>query len=357
LKYVLAFGLLGYVVYANWAPANGRGLGDVWQAHVIERQPVDGNALLLAFLLYASGLLVTLYRWHILMRAQNLPITGRTTLRIGLLGFFFNTFLPGSVGGDLVKAAAVAREQSRRAVAVATVIMDRAIGLWSMVAFVALLGGAYWLAGLLDDSAASRAKGIVMAAIIIVGISLAVWVLMSLVIRKGGDSVGHRLRRVPRIGNLAAEFWHVARMYRSRQGSIALAIGLSWLSDLVFAVAYYCCGLTLWDGLPNNPLPTLAQHLLIVPVSSVIAAIPLFPGGAGINEAGFGGLYALFGSTASNGILTALVGRFLSWVIGFLGYLASQGMQSNPKEAASTAKAPIAAKPIEEMPATIDVLS
>ena len=41
----------------------------------------------------------------------------------------------------------VAREQSRRTVAVATVIMDRVIALWGLFWFVALLGGAFWLTG------------------------------------------------------------------------------------------------------------------------------------------------------------------------------------------------------------------
>src|SRR5437879_643636 len=122
LKYLLAFGLLGYVLYANWEPASGRGLGDVWQKHVVGGEPINGGVLLIALALYATSLLITLYRWHLLMRAQGLPTPWWTTLRIGLVGYFFNTFLPGSVGGDIVKAAAVARVQSRRAAAVATVL-------------------------------------------------------------------------------------------------------------------------------------------------------------------------------------------------------------------------------------------
>jgi hypothetical protein len=154
LKYLLAFGLLGYVVYANWAPPSGSGLKDVWQAHVVDRQPIDGGSFSAALVLYGISLLATLYRWHVLVRAQDLPITLLGTVRIGLLGFFFNTFLPGSVGGDLVKAAAVAREQSRRTAAVATVIMDRVIGLWSLIFFVAFMGGTCWLFGLLDGTTA-----------------------------------------------------------------------------------------------------------------------------------------------------------------------------------------------------------
>ena len=85
---------------------------------------------------------------------QDLPFTLGNAFRLGLLGFFFSTFLPGSVGGDLVKAAGIAREQSRRTVAVATVIMDRIMGLWGLCWLVALLGGGFWMAADLEGTKA-----------------------------------------------------------------------------------------------------------------------------------------------------------------------------------------------------------
>ena len=60
---------------------------------------------------------------------------------------------------------------------------------------------------------------------------------------------------------------------------------------------------------------------LIVPIGMVIGATPLFPGGAGIGEAGFGGLYALVGATAAAGVLASLVQRVITWVLGLIGYI------------------------------------
>ena len=59
-------------------------------------------------------------------------------MRLGMIGIFWNTFLPGAVGGDIIKATFLAREQSRRTVAVATVIMDRALALWALASWVLL---------------------------------------------------------------------------------------------------------------------------------------------------------------------------------------------------------------------------
>src|SRR2546423_15093132 len=106
-KYVLAFGLLAYVIHSNWAPASGRGLKDVWQKHVVEGQPIHYLFLFGAFSIFLVSALITMVRWYVLVRAQDLPFTLPRALRIGLIGFFFNAFLPGSVGGDIVKAVAL----------------------------------------------------------------------------------------------------------------------------------------------------------------------------------------------------------------------------------------------------------
>ena len=112
-------------------------------------------------MLYSVATLITLLRWYILVRAQDLPVTLNDAMRLGLIGCFYNAFLPGSVGGDIIKAAYLARGQTRRTVAVATVIMDRVIALWGLIWFVAVLGSCFWLAGALDDAAGPRCKIIV----------------------------------------------------------------------------------------------------------------------------------------------------------------------------------------------------
>ena len=83
-----------------------------------------------------------------LVRAVGLPFSRYDAVRLGLVGFYFNTFLPGAIGGDVVKAVEIARENSCRALAVATVLIDRIIGLWSLIWFVAIVGSAFWI---LDD--------------------------------------------------------------------------------------------------------------------------------------------------------------------------------------------------------------
>ena len=316
-KYVLALGVLSYVVYANWAPESGGGLADVWNNHVVEGQPIHGSYLILALVLHAFSMTTTLLRWYLLVRAQDLPFTILRAMRIGTLGFLCNAFLPGSTGGDFIKAAALAREQSRRTVAVATVIMDRALSLWGLILLLAVVGGVCWFQGLLEGDALGPSRVVITASAIIIGVSVALWLIMGLCSQQGAERWAGKLDGVPKIGASLSQLWQALWLYRNRSATVAWAIVLTTISNVCDILAFYGYVLTLCYGLV---LPSLADHFLLVPVGLVISGVPLFPGGAGIGEAGFGGLYALFGSAAANGVLGSLLFRVSGWIIGILGY-------------------------------------
>lgn len=298
-----------------------RGLAYIWQRHVYDGEPVHIRYLLLAFLLVVASTLLTFVRWYILVRAVELPFRLIDAFRLGFIGLFFNTFMPGSVGGDVIKAAALAREQDRRAVAVATVLMDRALALWALIWFVALLGAVFWLGGLLVGQGAEQCRTIVHIAWIIVGVSTAVWTALGWLPDWRAKRFAGRLERLPKVGVAVAELWRAGWMYRCRPRAVFNVLVLSWIGHVGFVLFFYCAVLTLWQPDSAARIPTLAQHFLIVPIGLVIQAAPFFPGGAGIGELGFGLLYQWLGCSEANGVLGSLMQRILTWTLGLLGYL------------------------------------
>src|SRR5947209_9626541 len=86
-----------------------------------------------------------------------------------------------------------------------------------------------------------------------------------------------------------------------------------------FVLAFYCGAHVLWSP-ELGPVPTLAQHFLLVPIGLTMQALVPTPGGAGGGEWGFGALYVLFRASEANGVLASLVVRVLSWVFGVAGY-------------------------------------
>lgn len=351
-KYLLAIGLLVWVVRANWSPAAppravaalaassvglasgqpllaaaaavpGRtealGLGYVWQHHLVQGEPVNAAYLGLAFVLFCMAVFLTFVRWYMLVRALDLEIGFGDAIRYGLIGLFFNTFLPGAVGGDIIKAAALASGQKRRAAAVATVLMDRAIALWALVWFVTLLGGACWALGLLDGPAHATASFIISVAATIAAITAAVWLLIGLLPDHRAERFAGRLTGIPGVGSTLAEFWRAAWMYRQRQGTVALSMLITWAGQIGFATSFYLGLLALWSPVMGG-VPSFAQHLLLVPMGVVMQALIPTPGGAGGGEWGFGALYLLFRAAEANGVLASLVQRLFTWLLGLLGY-------------------------------------
>jgi len=293
-------------------------LKDVWEAHVIRGQPIHGDFLLLAATIGLVAVLLTIIRWYFLVRAQGLPFTLSNALRLGLVGFYFSIFLPGSVGGDIIKAAFIARGQSRRTVAVATVILDRAIALWGLVWFVALLGAVFWLTGSLDGEVGDRLRTIVGVAIGLIGLSLLLCLLLAVLPARRARRFAMRLSHIPKVGHAAAEFWRAIWMYRRRPKSVLLALLLALVGHVGFVLTFYFSARTLFEP---DQLPACREHFLIVPVGMVIQAMPLFPGGAGIGEAGYGWLYQLLDYPARSGVLASLVQRVIFWTLGLAGYL------------------------------------
>ena len=52
-----------------------------------------------------------------------------------------------------------------------------------------------------------------------------------------------------------------------------------------------------------------------------IQALPVSPGGVGVGEAAFAGLYKLSGRPPSRGVISRLSLRVVEWIIGLIGYL------------------------------------
>ena len=155
------------------------------------------TTFLLAAVILAAGVILTLVRWYLLVRAVHLPITLWQALRLGMIGVYFNTFLPGAVGGDIIRAAALAKGQKRRTLAVATVLMDRAIALWGLLWFVALLGIVFWKLEMLQGTGEARAKFIVEFAVGTVAVTGLVWMALGFIPQRRAEHFAQRLEGVP----------------------------------------------------------------------------------------------------------------------------------------------------------------
>lgn len=235
-------------------------------------QPKDWLLLGLAAIAGLSAVLLTFVRWYVLVRALGLPFTLKDALRLGFLGYLLNFISLGAVGGDLFKAVFVARQfPGRRPEAVATVVLDRLVGLYMLfvMATVAIL-----LTGQLhnaDESVRIISRGAIAATAI-----GAAGILVLLIPGITQGSFSNFLHRLPKIGSIFGKLLGAIRIYRSRTGmlmlSALLSVGVHSLSTLSFYLVA--------RGLPGE-CPSLADHFVMIPLAFVTGVLPLPVNGLG----------------------------------------------------------------------------
>ena len=85
--------------------------------------------VVIALALYALMILISAWRWRLLLETQGAPgPMGRLT-GSWLVATFFNNFLPSNIGGDVIRIADSVQLTRSRTVAATVVLVDRAIGL------------------------------------------------------------------------------------------------------------------------------------------------------------------------------------------------------------------------------------
>jgi glycosyltransferase 2 family protein len=316
LKYFVGFAILGYMIWRYWeSPPDdpGTGISD------IKLDEIHFGPLLIAFLLCAVGNFICWVRWFVLVRAQELPFTFVNGMRLGMVGFFFNTFMPGSVGGDIIKATFIAREQSRRAFAVGSVIIDRVIGLVGLFWLSAILGWFFWWLGYFQGEKLQPLQAALFLVTGVVGGSLLFWLALKLLSESTAQNWSRRLEGIPKVGHSMAELWRALLMYRRKGITVGMSLLMAIAGHVCFVITYFLSSTSLIEN--ANLIPSVFVHFLIVPLGMVgQAGIPL-PGAIGAGEAIFAWLYVLVGKQGVFGFRMALVYRINNWVLGFISYM------------------------------------
>jgi uncharacterized protein (TIRG00374 family) len=108
------------------------------------------GAFILALSVFLLCLVIISFRWWLLLRTQSVFIGFLAAVRLNFLGWFYNNFMPGSVGGDLLRAWYVTKHTDKRFEAALSVFVDRAIGLLSTL-IIALFFYVFFLRGRCDS--------------------------------------------------------------------------------------------------------------------------------------------------------------------------------------------------------------
>jgi uncharacterized protein (TIRG00374 family) len=317
LKYVVGFGLLAFILHQNWDPKfapDGKQVSPGIKG-LLEQTP-DYLAFAGLVALACTCTAIQFVRWFLLVRALDLPFQLPAAFRLGLIGCYYNAFLPGSVGGDLVKAYYIARDTpGKRAAAVATVVSDRLVGLFGLIWLSAAVGGSFWLARDPHIFGNDYLEKIILVCSVLTAVAVIVWISLGFLPLARQQRFTGRLQSIPKLGNTFAELWFVLCTYRKRSRAIYIAIAMTAVVHVGFVFM-----LQLAVRVYPNPEPaTLIEHFVIAPIGYIAQAFFPAPGGVGGAEFIFGYLYTLLNRPEATGVVGRLTLRVVEWSIGLIG--------------------------------------
>ena len=219
-------------------------------------------------------------------------------MALTFVGGFFNLVIPGSTGGDLVKAWYAARlSQGAGTRAVISVFVDRFLGLFALVVFAA------FALFFLVEGESYRLARMTVAALLGAGVFGAL-VVFSRRVRRG-TGLSWVLRRLP-LQSIVSEVGRSVRLYRSHPGAMSIAFAISLFCQGGVAVVVWQLGHAI--GLRDLDL---GSCLAFVPLINLVSAIPLLPGGWGVGELAFAWFFGQVGVPATEAVALSVVFRLL----------------------------------------------
>lgn len=233
--------------------------------------------LLIAVFIFPVVFVIVSYRWRELMLALDIVVRMRRTFALTMVGAFYNTFLPGSTGGDLLKAYYASKQTPHRTRAVLSVIIDRIIGLLALVVLGGCAATYQYLTSNVMDAATEQCGRVALGSAIIIGatlLGLLVFYNRSLRRAVGLDLL---LRKLP-MQEQVHKAVYAMELYRQRPWLALWAVVITLPVHATVVISATFAGMAF-----ELPLDW-RYYWVVVPVVVLSGAIPISPQGAGVME-------------------------------------------------------------------------
>jgi uncharacterized protein (TIRG00374 family) len=322
----LAFGLLALAVWQNQD-----------QIRQVLSRRLDFRLFGLAFLVYMVGISLSFLRWFILVRVIEHRFTIAAAYLLGFIGNVFNLVIPGAVGGDFIKAAYLVRMDIKRTQAVASMVIDRILGLLGLFLLASVAGVFAWPVAdrqvriLIALAWAASACGLFVLFLIF---------NQSLTRAFPGLLEGHN-----RFAGVLHELKVMSTTYRRRLGVVAVCLLISMAVHTMMVLGFYIVSRAIFPA----GLPGLGQHLLIVPLTLFTTAVPLPFGALGLSEQVSSQLFAMV--RHPGGALAMMAFRVLMYAGGLVSaavYLANLRQVRSLTETAEELEEALAENELDE---------
>ena len=231
----------------------------------------DYRWIAIAILFYVVVEIAAAARWHLLLLVQGIRLSVPRLLGLFFIGMFFNQFLPGGTGGDIIKSYYLLKETTAKAGALLAVLFDRLVGLVALVAITAglILLRYNWLAQ------KPQTRGYLWFVLAILGVSVAALATTFLI------SGFHLAKRLPREfpgREKLIEISAAYHLYAHHWGATLVAFLLSVVAHLATFFVFLFVAYTLRADV------RVLDFFAVMPIERTISAIPISFAGEGPRE-------------------------------------------------------------------------
>jgi hypothetical protein len=268
---------------------------------------IDIFWLTLSFSLHAVGLLISAFRWQILIRAQGDEVPLGFLAKSYLVGNFFNLFLPTRFGGDVVRIKDGSRYSHSLLKSSAIVIVERFTGVIVLLLFALVVS--------LSRLDMALSLPIFWRISLLVGFMglLAAFLFFTPV-------ASYILNKIPEKGiwlklkSKILEFRRVVLVYKDKKGAFFLALFWAFLLQINVILHYYLAGKAFHLEIP------LLDYFIFIPIILLILTIPVTISGLGLREVLFIQIFAAYSIAEHVAFSFSLVADFgFTLIIGLIG--------------------------------------
>ncbi|MDX9702439.1 MAG: lysylphosphatidylglycerol synthase transmembrane domain-containing protein [Candidatus Auribacterota bacterium] len=276
---------------------------DVWD----KLKNAQIGLMITAILLYAIICVMAIIRWNLLLLVHKVRVSYMRLTELFFIGLFFNNAMPGSTGGDIIKAYYTAKEtKTHKPEAVTTVFIDRIVGIIGLLTI-----GLFALMFNLKNPAFQNIAIFLLCLFVTMIIFTPLFLSKNLM--KKVPLLQHLIEKLP-FGDMIKRIYHTFYTYKSHKKTIVYGILLSMGLQAIFIVAIAIMGQSIGMELK------LHYYFLFIPIIATIAALPVSVSGLGVNESLYVYCFSLVGATEESSLAIALLGRLILMIWSIPGW-------------------------------------
>jgi uncharacterized protein (TIRG00374 family) len=302
LKVGITILILGYVVHSVDLTA-------AWQRASSQQLPL----VVVAGLIMLVQILLGGTRWLLVLKCLGARPLKWETLKLFYVSIFFNSCMPGGIGGDIIRAWLSYRNNLAAKTAITSVLLDRVAALVGVTALVLV-------------TAPSFLARVGMSMTMLIPLVVSVGGLVGIAVAAQFDRIPERWLRILPL-RLLRDLGAAVRLVFLRPASVVPLVGVALLGQAALGFAAYAMAVSL-----SMNVSLLECMILMQPVA-LVANLPITVGGWGVRETAMIALFGLIGVPASATLVLSIQLGLLSLLValpGGLVWLALKPHASNP---------------------------